>query len=446
MASFHEKIRLFTVEQEHELVKRSTQLFFYPDTPIQSDYPIQVRVPPCDYAYDLQSIRVIMEMRVTKKDGSNLKDLRVTSSESYTTEVDEIDEDTATDVQKAKYYFQKTQRLQEEIGFQLNRHEEDSKGTLEQFELPMVVDNFAQSIWSDVCIELNNQQITENAAFNSHPYISWIRKILSKEHEFQEKRALELFTTDTPVKSELWEFDNNSVIDNYALSLAHYPSGTKTAERAYQFRLSKTVTTVSPVGMDLFDQKKGKYLLPGNFLKFTFYMNSPNFFLMEPENADFQLEILSLKLAVKAVELDDKAMEILKKHWESEPCIYPIKQSKLLTYSLDAGKSSFVYNLTLTENFVPDLIAFGLVPTNYYSGSFEDSPYTFRLSNVKSAMVTLNGVYLSGIAGQYIISENLRESFRNFQMAVGTDSVITYDAYRTLHTVCPTWLRKHMEP
>ena len=427
MAKFPEEVQIFSADKKEELFQSTSYSVFYPNAVIEENRPIQITVPPSSEAYILDSFRILAQVQVVKQDGSELTSVpeEPLATPTYA-EVDEIGEDT-NDTEKAHTYYQKCENISKELKYRLQAYEQGLvKSKYELYELPFFCDNILESLISSLDIELNDCFISEFGTLNSYQYLAWLRCMLSSPEDGTFDSESDQFTTDTPTESERLILD--TMLDSLPGMTISYPSRHAVQKRSWPFRESHKVNLVSRISHSLFHSNH-RILMPGNRLRFTFRLAEKDFYFTSDECSSYKVELVSLRLRVKTVEIKQAAMNILKQRHRTTPCLYPLQRNKLLTFSLDPGRSHFVWNLAL-QHQRPDMMIFGLMETDRYVGDISMSPFVFRLEQIQSLHLSLNGSVLGGDAAQYRSQEDCREAFSQLQSQLGVQNMISYEAFR----------------
>jgi hypothetical protein len=139
---------------------------------------------------------------------------------------------------------------------------------------------------------------------------------------------------------------------------------------------------------DIFNQPN--YMLSGTEIDIEIIPNDSNFTIMQgsTDSSVYRLEIIGLKLYVKALELmDSLALDITRK-LESIPARYAIKRTTMLNKQLASGITEFSHSISSDQ--IPRRIVCALVTRAAYSGDKNLSPFNFKHFGVRELTIFAN--------------------------------------------------------
>uniref|UniRef100_A0AC34Q467 Uncharacterized protein n=1 Tax=Panagrolaimus sp. JU765 TaxID=591449 RepID=A0AC34Q467_9BILA len=117
--------------------------------------------------------------------------------------------------------------------------------------------------------------------------------------------------------------------------------------------------------------------------------NNANFCLISgDEGTEFKLEIQSIRLFVKAVNLLDNIAIDIDRKLETNVAKYAVSRSELKSQFITEGRYEFISNL-FTEQ-IPTRIILGLVQHENFIGKLDSDPFIFNHNNIKSISLQAN--------------------------------------------------------
>ena len=172
----------------------------------------------------------------------------------------------------------------------------------------------------------------------------------------------------------------------------------------------------TPIYIDFFQSHR--FLVPGPTIKLKFLKNEDKFCLMSATN-DWKVKVKGLTISTRKLKIHN---DITQKHSEiilRQPAIYPIKQSKIKTYVINAGITA----KTLSGVFrgkLPIKAVFGFVKSDAFNGSFATNPYLFQHFEVSYVGFLINGSpYPSRVLQPDFTSGKCVREYRHFLDNVG---------------------------
>ena len=156
--------------------------------------------------------------------------------------------------------------------------------------------------------------------------------------------------------------------------------------------LSKKLTMCGSILLDFFNQPK--YLIPGINVSLRFQRNTSAFCLTKDDKSpDLKLSILSAKLHVRRVKVVPSVLHGHSIGLRRHNAIYPIRQTKLVKYSLATGSLSFYKDQIFGDMRLPKFVLVTFQKTSALHGDFNKEAATFSHANVSSITLSRNTDY-----------------------------------------------------
>lgn len=154
------------------------------------------------------------------------------------------------------------------------------------------------------------------------------------------------------------------------------------------FANSKPVQLITKIDADIFNQER--YMVNGVEIDLQFTPNDTYFMLMASAGAtQYKLEITSLKLYVKTLELVDGLALDIQKRLENKEAKYVNRKSYIKSTFLSPNRTE--YNGVLFTGQIPKRVILGMVENSAYVGHRTKSPFNFKPFDVRSISIMANG-------------------------------------------------------
>ncbi|XP_071035346.1 uncharacterized protein F54H12.2 [Parasteatoda tepidariorum] len=231
---------------------------------------------------------------------------------------------------------------------------------------------FFHSLFSQVDVMLNDRTITSSS--NTYAYRSYIETLLNYGSDYKKSfLTSECFYKDTA--GHLDETDPSK--ENEGLK-----------KRSSMIAKGKVLEMIGNLHCDLFYQDR--LLLNMIDLKLKLIRNKPEFCLISPENAKYQIAIEHASLFVRKVKVSPGVLLGHAKALEKTTAKYPIDRVLCKMYSIPAGSFSFSQdNVFLGQ--LPKRLVLACVDNDAFNGTYTTNPFNFKHNDVNFI-----GVYVDG--------------------------------------------------
>ena len=168
-------------------------------------------------------------------------------------------------------------------------------------------------------------------------------------------------------------------------------------ERKEWSKTSKVITLCGPLNFDFFNQPK--YLIPGVNVNIKLIRNTSDVILKYTTSKDDKLKMVpviflsEIKLLIRRVKVEQSVLIGHRLGLEKQNAIYPIRKSKVVTYSI--GKDSvYEYKENLfSDERLPKFVLITFMETSQINGDYSKNCSAFAHKNVKSIKLTRNMDY-----------------------------------------------------
>ena len=150
---------------------------------------------------------------------------------------------------------------------------------------------------------------------------------------------------------------------------------------------SKSWSLCGPLQFDFFNQPK--YLLPGINVHIRLQRNNPSFCLFA-EGIKPIIKITDARLIVRRVKVDQSVMIGHALGLEKHNALYPIKRTKLVTYSLPKGSLNFYKDQIFGDDRLPKFVLITFQNTSQLNGDYSKNATKFEHMNVSSIQLSRN--------------------------------------------------------
>lgn len=233
-----------------------------------------------------------------------------------------------------------------------------------------VVNNIINSLFSQCQIYLNNVNVSNNEG--DFAYRCYLEKLLNHGEE----------SANTHLQSGGWYLDESKLDDMSGTNLGY-------EKRKLWFTNGKTVEVYGRLTGDILNQHK--YLISGVDLRINLIKSSPNFHLMSVEKDKSEIQILESNLFIEHAYVNPNLILAHNKLLESnKPLNYHIKRLQIRQYTIGAN----VHSVSLDNVIIgqlPNLLIFGMVSSEAYSGKRSKNPFNFEHFNLSSIQLSVNG-------------------------------------------------------
>ena len=171
------------------------------------------------------------------------------------------------------------------------------------------------------------------------------------------------------------------------------------AERKAWIKKSKKFYMCGSILLDFFNQPK--YLIPGVNVHLRFQRNPASFCIntttttTTTANTTTTAKLLlnSAKLYVRRVKVDPSVLTGHKIGLRRQNAVYPIRKTRLISYSLATGSLSFYKDQIFGDMRLPKFLLVTFQKTEALNGSYKDDSSSFTHANVSSITLSRNNDY-----------------------------------------------------
>lgn len=188
-----------------------------------------------------------------------------------------------------------------------------------------------------------------------------------------------------------------TVKDSYLTTAGYYndPSsqtkGTGFDSRKNLFTDGKTAQFMAKLDVDICNQSR--YLVNQCEIDIELLPNDQDFLIVAPNakaDTKFKFEIISCRLYVKTIELNDSLSYDINKKLELKPARYPIRKTSLKYMFIGEGFTE--YNACLWADQVPRRVVIAMVSNKDFNGERTTSPFNFKPFDLREISIIANGI------------------------------------------------------
>jgi hypothetical protein len=161
-------------------------------------------------------------------------------------------------------------------------------------------------------------------------------------------------------------------------------------KRTKIFEKSCVVEIMGKIHGDLFNQSK--LLLNNVDLRVVLSTEKPEFYIMSKEKDDQSyIKIIDATLYLNHVTLNQNVLLSHQSVLQKRNAVYPYKRVEVKTYTIPANSSSLLIdNIVIGQ--LPNLLVFGMVDNDAYTGNRAKNPFNFKHNNITTFNLSVNGV------------------------------------------------------
>lgn len=278
-------------------------------------------------------------------------------------------------------------------------------------EVVAPVNNFLQSMWSNIELLINERLVTHSN--NVHGYVSTISHLIHDSDEsLSSERKMQLIFKDTAGQMDVrdarypnianwipgysWRYrqvdaaaEANPPPAPYVQVPADEVAGNSGLHQRFNItRSSKVFEMFGGIRLDLFEQLK---CLPNGInMKLRMHPQKRAFCLMSNDNHFYKIDLISASLIVRKIKPSPGVLLGHADAMKLKPAQYPILRKECKSFAIPQGLSSFKQdNIFLGQ--LPKRIVLGMVDGDAFSGTYEKNPYNFKHFNVNLVQVYADG-------------------------------------------------------
>lgn len=246
----------------------------------------------------------------------------------------------------------------------------DTKGTVHEDAKTGVVNNILHLLFRQCSIYLNNKPIAQTD--NNYNYRCYIENLLNYGTE----------TASTHLDGVGWTLDKgkiDSIVDK---------ENTGLDTRKALFGKCGVVELMGKIHADMFNQHK---LLMNNVdLRVVLSLEKPEFYIMEADTGTSFVKFLDATLYVNHVTVSPPVHQNV---LQRRNAVYPYKRVEVKSYTVSPNS----FNLSLDNVIIgqlPNLLIFGMVDNDAYSGKRSKNPFNFQHYNISQFNLSVNGAQI----------------------------------------------------
>ena len=274
-------------------------------------------------------------------------------------------------------------------------------------EVVAPVNNFLQSMWSNVELMVNDRLITHSN--NVHGYVSTISHLIhDSEESLNSERQMQMLYKDTAGQMDVYDArrpNENDLVpgisyryrtpaadgnqDPYERIDPNEVVGNSGLHKRWKIcRGSRMFEMLGSIRLDLFDQLK--YLPNGVSMQLRLHHQKRAFSLMAQGNQQYKIDIVSASFIVRKIK---PSPGVLLGHADAlklKPAQYPITRKECKSFAIPQGLSQFKQdNIFLGQ--LPSRVVIAMVDGDSFTGQYNRNPYNFKHYNVNFVQIYADG-------------------------------------------------------
>ena len=237
-----------------------------------------------------------------------------------------------------------------------------------------VTNLISASLFSAVNVKLHGHLISDS--YGTYGYVAFLQTLLS--YNVATRKSL----------CRLMGYDDDS---NQSALTAHAAAADSSFKRRAAWVTGDlSATFYAPIFHELFHQ--GRALLPHMQLSLEFIKAPAAFALMSNDAAcTHKYEIQSMKLHIQRLKIVPSLKLELEKSLESKNARYPLLQTSVKPFYIEAGKLSCAFENVFNGRQIPSECIVGIVAQTAFRGAYNQSPYQFQHFNLNSLKISFDG-------------------------------------------------------
>ncbi|XP_037906181.1 uncharacterized protein F54H12.2-like [Hermetia illucens] len=261
-----------------------------------------------------------------------------------------------------------------------------------------LVNNVMHSLFRQCTIQLNGKPIAQTD--HNYQYRAYIENLLNYGSN----------TAKTHLESVGWYLDENEmdIIENGKPE----DSNSGYIKRSKLLAGSSVVEFMGKVHGDILNQDK--LLINGVDLRVIFSLEKPEFYLYSKEDSNSpRIKIIEATMYMNHVTISPSILLAHENVLQRSNAIYPYKRVEVKTYTLPANTFSLsLDNVVIGQ--LPNLIVFGMVDNDAYTGKRTKNSYNFKHNNLVRFNLSVNGVQIPNQPLEFDFSDEKPISTRGY--------------------------------
>ena len=285
------------------------------------------------------------------------------------------------------------------------------------------VNNFLHSLFSQINISINNQNVENtNSAYS---FRSYLENLIS----FNRIEKTSSLAGDIFYKDEAGKFDNFTVEPTTTLNSLV----TKNLYNRGFFERHELTTSQKTIQLQV-----NHLMVNSTTITLMLKKNSPKFYLMGDEPADKKEYFFNYDdcfLRIRRQVISPSVMVAISKINEEFTFKYPIKRVVVRNFVIP--ESSVLVNIPkICEGILPRRVVVGLLKTTAYDGRYKENPFNFENLGITSMSLKVNSKSLPNTNGlKFDFVKNLYLDGYKSLCKLSPDLDITYQEYKEGYTL-----------
>lgn len=243
-------------------------------------------------------------------------------------------------------------------------------GTAKPDSMHAPINNILHSLFRQVTVFLNGVQISQD---NDYPYKSFLLTLLNYGSD----------ASRSHLETSGW------ILDEKNMSSLLSSENSALGKRQNLFANQKRVELFGKIHVDFFNQPK--YLLNNVDVKISFAKEKPSFYIMEdPKMGSSNIKILDANIFVDQLTINPNLLIAHHRILEKTTSKYPIKKVVVRQFTINSKTHSLnIDNVVIGQ--LPNVIVFGMVKNESYTGAFDKNPFHFESFDLNQFVLFLDG-------------------------------------------------------
>jgi hypothetical protein len=293
------------------------------------------------------------------------------------------------------------------------------------------VNNFLHSLFSQINISINNQNV-ENTN-SSYSIRSYLENLIS----FNKIEKISTLAGDLFIKDEATQFENFTVEEKTTASsiTTIHPVNRGFLKRHEKTINEKSIQLQGKLHCDLFTMNH--LMVNSTTITLTLKKNMPKFYLMgEPlTNKEYYFSFDDCFLRIRRQVISPSVMVAISRINEEFTYKYPIKRVVVKSFVIPES-SVMVYIPKICDGILPRRVVVGLLKTTAYDGRFSENPFYFENLNLTSMSLKVNSKSLPNTNGlKFDFVKNIYLDGYKSICKLSRDLDISYDEYKDGYTL-----------
>lgn len=261
-----------------------------------------------------------------------------------------------------------------------------------------LTNNVMHSLFRQCTIQLSGKGITQTD--NNYHYRAYIENLLNYGKD----------AATTHLESVGWYLDQEEMDAIEAVRPNNLNEGY--IKRAELFSKSNVVELMGKIHGDMFNQDK--FLINGVDLRVTLSLEKPDFYLhSKNDDSSPRIKIIEATMYMNHVTVNPNILFAHENVLQRANAVYPYKRVEVKSYTVPANTSTLsLDNVVIGQ--LPNLLIFGMVDNDAYTGRRTKNPYNFKHNNITRFNLSVNGVQVPNQPIEFDYSQEKPLSTRGY--------------------------------